>query len=74
METKEKALYKQGEIKISRIDFLKAITFANMLSDAIIKLTNLGKPAQIIVKYEPTNSKVSIDLEFEDSTFLDDRS
>ena len=68
METKEKALYKQGEIKISRIDFLKAITFANMLSDAIIKLTNLGKPAQIIVKYEPANSKVSIDLGFEDST------
>lgn len=74
MEQKEKALRRQGEIKINRIDFLKAVTISNMLSDAIIKLSNLRKPAQMTIKYEPNKSKVSIDLEFEDSTFLEDGS
>ena len=74
MEEKEKALRKQGEIKINRIDLLKAVTISNMLSDAIIKLTNLGRPAQIILKYDPGKAKVSIALEFEDNTVLDDRS
>lgn len=74
MEEKEKALRKQGEININRIDFLKAVTISNMLSDAIIKLTNLGQPAQIILKYDPGKAKVSISLEFEDNTVLDDRS
>ncbi|MGM9529432.1 MAG: hypothetical protein ACI3XH_05470 [Phascolarctobacterium sp.] len=73
MEEKEKALCKQGEIKINRIDFLKALTILNMLSDAITKLSNLGKPAQITIKYEPNESKVCIDLEFVDDTFLDNR-
>ena len=73
MEEKEKALRKQGEININRIDFLKAVTISNMLSDAIIKLTNLGRPAQIILKYDPGKAKVSISLELEDNTVLDDR-
>lgn len=74
VEEKEKALRKQGEIKINRIDFLKALTISNMLSDAITKLSNLGKPAQITIRYEPNESKVCIDLELEDDTFPDDRS
>lgn len=74
MEEKEKALRKQGEININRIDFLKAVTISNMLSDAITKLTNLGRPAQIILRYDPGKAKVSISLEFEDNTVLDDRS
>lgn len=49
---KEKALRKQGEIKINRIDFLKAVTISNMLSDAIIKLSNLGKPAQMTINLQ----------------------
>ena len=73
MKGKEKALRKQGEININRIDFLKALTISNMLSDAIIKLTNLGRPAQIILKYDPGKGKVRISLEFEDNTVLDDR-
>ena len=73
MEEKEKALRKQGEININRIDFLKAVTISNMLSDAITKLTNLGRPAQIILRYDPGKAKVSISLEFEDNTVLDDR-